>query len=120
MWTAAIDRPRQLLQLRFSGSVGLKEAQACLQQVQTLLNELEPGFKLLTDLSELDRMDISCESLIDEVMEILNRKGIRKVVRVIPDPRKDIGFGIMSLFHYGHQVKVITCASLAEAEPHLA
>jgi hypothetical protein len=120
MWTAAVDQAKQLLQLRFSGSVGLEEAQACLKEVRQLVAGIRPGFMLLTDLSELDRMDISCEPLIDEVMEILNRRGIRKVVRVIPDPRKDIGFGIMSLFHYGQHVKVITCARLSEAEPHLA
>ena len=120
MWAAAVDQTKQLLQLRFSGSVGLEEAQACLKEVRELVAEIRPGFMLLTDLSELERMELSCEPLIDEVMEILNRKGIQKVVRVIPDPRKDIGFGIMSLFHYGHQVRVITCASMSEAEPHLA
>jgi hypothetical protein len=34
---------------------------------------------------------------------------------VIPDPTIDIGLQIMSLFHYGHDVRIITCATLEEA-----
>jgi hypothetical protein len=38
------------------------------------------------------------------------------VVRVIPDPARDIGLQIMSLFHYGHDVRIVTCATLDEAQ----
>jgi hypothetical protein len=37
-------------------------------------------------------------------------------VRVIPDPHRDIGLKIMSIFHYAGDVQIITCQSLAEAE----
>jgi hypothetical protein len=37
------------------------------------------------------------------------------VVRVIPDPHKDIGLNILSQFHYGPQIKLATFESLAEA-----
>jgi hypothetical protein len=42
------------------------------------------------------------------------------VVRVIPDPQKDIGMQIMSLFHYDRRVRIVTCESLAEAMKVLA
>jgi hypothetical protein len=38
------------------------------------------------------------------------------VVRVIPDPHRDIGLQIMSIFHYGGDVQILTCQTLAEAE----
>ena len=30
--------------------------------------------------------------------------------------RKDIGFGILSIFHYARRVRVVTCETRAEAE----
>jgi hypothetical protein len=38
------------------------------------------------------------------------------VVRVIPDPHRDIGLQIMSYFHYSGDVQILTCQTLAEAE----
>jgi hypothetical protein len=37
------------------------------------------------------------------------------VVRVIPDPHKDIGLNILSLFHYRRGVRIVTCETLEEA-----
>jgi hypothetical protein len=37
------------------------------------------------------------------------------VVRVVPDPHKDIGLNILSQFHYGPKIKLVTFESLAEA-----
>jgi hypothetical protein len=38
------------------------------------------------------------------------------VVRVIPDPHRDIGLQIMSIFHYGGDVQIVTCETLVQAE----
>jgi hypothetical protein len=50
---------------------------------------------------------------------VYDQKGIAKVVRVIPDPGKDIGLSIMSLFHYRRGVSIVTVETLAEAEKNL-
>jgi hypothetical protein len=49
-------------------------------------------------------------------MELFKTRSIGTVVRVIPDPEKDIGFNILSLTHYRRGVKIVTCETLAEAE----
>src|ERR1041385_2707684 len=116
MWSAGIDQTRALLQIRFEGHVDLPEAIAAAHRIEELLPQLGPSFCLLTDLSGLEEMDVACEPVIDRLMDLLNRRGIRKVVRVVPDPRKDIGFGIMSLFHYDPKVRLVTCQTLAEAQ----
>ncbi len=114
MWLAEMDSAQQVLRVKFGGRVEPAEAKACSDKIRLLLSKLEPGFVLLSDLSELDSMEVDCLPFIDEVMDACNRRGVKKVVRIIPDPHKDIGFGIMSLFHYGHQVRVVTVTS-AEA-----
>ena len=50
----------------------------------------------------------------------LNKKGIEMVVRVIPDPRKDIGLNILSLFHYRRGLRILTYETLDEAMKALA
>jgi hypothetical protein len=73
----------------------------------------------MTDLSQLEKMDYECAPSIRKAMDYCREKGISQVVRVIPDPRKDIGFNIMSLFHYGHDLRIVTCSTLEEAEREL-
>jgi hypothetical protein len=45
---------------------------------------------------------------------------VELVVRVIPDPTKDIGLNILSVFHYRHRVRVVTCQTMEEAARLLA
>lgn len=119
MWSTEISPTGSLLQVRFAGDVSPGEARACAAQVEALAGRLKPGFCLLTDLSDLETMDIASGPLIDGMMDLLNERGVRKVVRVVSDPRKDIGFGIMGLFHYDREVRTIVCETLDEAKKHL-
>ena len=48
-------------------------------------------------------------------MDAVAEKEVGMVVRVIPDPHKDIGLNILSKFHYGPEIKLATFESLAEA-----
>jgi hypothetical protein len=53
-------------------------------------------------------------------MDSCDARGITMVVRIIPDPRKDIGLNIMSLFHYRRGVRFVTCETIEEAQAVLA
>ena len=44
-------------------------------------------------------MEPGCAEQIVEIMKLCNAKQIGTVARVIPDPKKDTGFNIMSRFH---------------------
>jgi predicted choloylglycine hydrolase len=65
-------------------------------------------------------MDLACVPHIKRMMDLCNKKGIEMVVRVIPDPHKDIGLNILSLFHYRRRVHIVTCKTLEEAVKVLA
>ena len=116
MIEAKADPPNQLLRINFVGHVDADEARRNEATVGALLSGLQPGFRLLADLSRMDSMDPACESSIRRAMDLCNDKGVSQVVRVIPDPSKDIGLNIMSLFHYRRGVRIITCETLDEAE----
>ena len=111
-----VDRPRNRLVIRYSGSVLPRETEGGLEQIRTGLAQLQSPFRLLVDCTDLERMDVGCAPFIEKAMDLCNEKGASLVVRVIPDPRRDIGMSIMSIFHYRGDTQIITCDRMAEAE----
>src|SRR3977135_82261 len=112
MLAVEIDQPQHLLVIRYSWSVAPAETERGLGEIQSALSKLQSGFRLLADLTELKLMDVACAPFIEKAMVACNEKGISTVVRVIPDPARDIGMKIMSLFHYGANVRVLTCENM--------
>lgn len=120
MFTIEFDQPRNLLVIRYSDHVGPDETKRALDEMRLALGQVERGFRLLADLTALQSMDIACAPHIESAMDLCNGKGVSDVVRIIPDPRKDIGMQIMSYFHYGGDVRIVTCESADEAMNLLA
>jgi len=116
----SINNSLNLLTVSYRQHVTLTELQQLRPQIEALLQQLQPGFQLLTDLSGLDSMDYACAEEIGQLMNLWRAKGLGKVVRIISDPKKDIGFKVLSYFHYGHDVPVATCETVAEAMEHLS
>ncbi len=115
MLQASFDVGRNLLQLRYCGHVIAQEVRRGATELQALLSRTLPGFRLLTDLSPLQSMDLDCVPSLNRMMDLCDKAGVDLVVRVIPDPQKDIGLNIMSLFHYRKRVRIVTCSSATEA-----
>ena len=115
----AADPARKLLQLSFAGDIGLNEIKYYEKAVEDALEKMPKGFHLVTDLTKLKSMDLVCVPHLERTMDRIRRHGVARIVRIIPDPRKDIGFNIMSLFHYPHGLMILTCANQAEAEQAL-
>ncbi len=97
-----------------------EELERATEDVKSLLAELTPGFRLLVDLSRLESMELESMNVVGRMMELFDRSGVGMIVRVIPDPTKDIGFNIYTIFHYQHNPQVITCQTMPEAARALA
>jgi hypothetical protein len=111
-----VDQSKNLLTISYVGEVRPDQVESGLAEIEAGLAQLQSGFRLLADLTDLQKMDVACAPLIERAMDLCNEKGVSVVVRVIPDPRRDIGLQIMSIFHYDSGVRIITCATLTEAE----
>jgi hypothetical protein len=109
------DVERRLLTVTYCGHVVPKEFEPALGKIREELAEMKAGFRLLTDLGGLESMDVACAPLIDKVMDLIDCAGVSEVVRIVPDPRKDIGFQVMSYFHYRPDVAIVTCETMEEA-----
>lgn len=119
-YETSVNNSANLLRIRLSGDVDAKCMQACVDEVTHLVTSLGKGFRVLTDLSSIQSMDTACVPAVEKLMDLCRDKGAGTVVRVIPKRSRDVGFSILSLFHYPPKVQIITCATPAEAEKALA
>lgn len=111
----ASNRTRRLLYVSYLGRVTPADLSRTSPDLEALAIELTPGFRLLVDLTGLDTMDLGCMAEIGRIMEMLDRRGVGLIVRVIPDPAKDIGLNIAYLFHYPQRPQVQICQTMLEA-----
>ena len=114
MIKSTYDAKRNAVIIEFEGHVDASQSEQFLADVQKTLPKAQ-GFSVLTDLTALEKMDRDVQGTVTEVMDILNAHGVGRVVRVIPDSGKDIGFNILSVFHYSKGVKILTLESREEA-----
>ena len=115
MVSCSADESGRILTISYSRHVGPADMRAALETLRGLLARLKPGFVLFSDLTNLESMDPACATDLGAAMHLLSEGGMANAVRVIPDPAKDIGFNILSVFHFQHPVKVHIRENLAEA-----
>jgi len=119
MFLATSNKARRLLHLSYINHVDTADLRHGHDDVAALLADLPSGLKVLVDLERLQSMDTDCVRELGIVMELLDRHGLEQVVRVIPDPTKDIGLNILSRFHYHRNLRITNCASMQEAAKQL-
>lgn len=116
----SVNTTANLLRVSLRGTIDAKCMKACVDEVARQLPELRTNFKSFTDLSNIQSMDTACIPEVERLMNLCRDKGVNTIVRLIPKRSKDIGFSILSLFHYPKKVRIVTCETLTEAERALA
>ena len=114
------DPARRLLWIHFRGVVLPQHFADWEGQLENGLSQVGRGFVLITDLTGLENMDLDCVPHVTRAMDRCLAAGIGKVIRIIPDPEKDIGLKLLSLVHYRGKVPSFTCKTRAEADRELA
>lgn|GEM_PF-378321 len=120
MFSLTVNKDGDELVIIFGGYFDLRQAGQFYKQTSEVIPKLKKGFSVLTDMSSLEHMDIGVKPYIEKTMDLLNKHGVSKVIRIIPDQGKDIGLSILSLFHYSAGVAVHVCKSHQEAGEHLS
>ncbi len=109
------NQSKQLLRISYVGHVQRQDFQDNFADLTARLAEMSPGFRLLTDLDQLESIHVDCMPDIGRMMDLIGQAGVGSVVRVIPDPTKDMGMNILSRFHYPAHLQIVTCESTVEA-----
>ena len=119
MYKVTYDNRRNIIIIKIEKDFNVRQAEDLHTHLEQIIPRCKKGFRLLTDLSLLENMEQEANRTIKKLMELINQHGVSKVIRVIPDPAKDIGFNIMSLFYYSRKVIIHTYQSIEEAQKHL-
>jgi anti-anti-sigma regulatory factor len=120
MFVIEADTTSKLLVLSIAGIVTADESKETLARVREKLDEMAPDFVALIDFRWLESMSPAGAPFVAQIMDAFTAKGVSAVVRVMPDPHKDIGLNILSPFHYGSDVRLMTFQTLADAIQALA
>jgi hypothetical protein len=115
MILTTINKPRRLLHISYIQTVNIADLERGYEELKSLLGEFPTGFRLLADFCCLESMDPAAVDVIGRTMELLEQHGLEIVVRVIPDPSKDIGFKIIGIFHYKNVPRIVVCETMMEA-----
>lgn len=115
MVSVETDKSKRLLVVSAAGHVSKEEVRGAAQQVREALQDVAPGLHALTDFRLLESMRPSAAPHIAEIMDALAEKQAASVIRIIPDPGKDVGLNILSQFHYSHELPITTVPTLVEA-----
>jgi hypothetical protein len=115
MYAVEVDQSKRFVVISAAQRVTAEQAKRVAQQVRKLLEDVLPGFRVLADFRWLDSMDSGAARHVAEIMDALAEKQVASVTRVMPDPHKDIGFNILSRFHYGPEIQITTYETLADA-----
>ena len=120
MVLATSNKLKRLVCVNYIGRVCKGDLERNRPDLEALLAELGPDFRVLVDLSYLELMEVDCAPELGGFMELIDRSGVAKVVRVIPNQTKDIGMNILTAFHYRNRPQIITCKTMTEAARELS
>ncbi len=115
MLKASYDPERNLVTIEFEGKIDVAQAEEFYWDVQRVVPKHGKGFKILSDFTLLEQIDADVQDAIKKTMDFFNEQGVSEIMRIIPAPEQDIGFNIMSIFHYSKEVKFLTLSSREEA-----
>ncbi len=111
---ATVNQFKQVILVNYLGHIKPVELKQSREELKSLLAELRPGFRMLVDLSQLASMGLDCRAELGRNMDMFSQAGVGRVVRIIPDPTKDLGLNILAVFHYPNHPVLVSCRTVAE------
>ena len=120
MYSIEASDTERLIKISWSGRVGSDEMRRCDEEIRVAASKMRSRFRVLVDMTDLESMDVACAPYVGSLIDLCVTSQVEHVIRVIPDPHKDIGLNIISYFHYSSKTRVTICENLAVAMRRLA
>jgi len=115
MFSIETDRSKRLLVIGLAGHVNKQDVREAAEELRKVLEDVAPGFRVLTDFRWLESIRPSAAPHIAEMMEAIVDKQVGLVISVVSDPGKDVVLNVLSHFRYGSEVQIVTFEKLADA-----
>ena len=75
MILAAANKLKQILWINYIGHVVPEDLKQCREDLEVLLVDLRPGFRLMVDLSQMESMGLDCRTELGAIMELISLAG---------------------------------------------
>jgi hypothetical protein len=115
MISVELNRSGRLLIISATGHVSAEEVEQTAGRVRDLLQQAAPGLHALTDFRWLESIHPSAAPYITEIMGTLARHHVASIIRIIPNPGRDIGLEMLAQFRYSAELPISTVETLVEA-----
>ena len=120
MISVELNGSKRLLIISAAGHVRTEEVQQAAEEVREALQQVAPGLRVLIDFRWLESIHPFAAPYIAQIMEALAQKQVASVIRIIPDPGKDVRLQILSQFRYSDELLILTVDTLVEALDRLS
>ena len=113
------DSEHNTVIVEFKGNIDAVQAEQFFPDIEKVIPKHGKGFKLMTDFSSVEDMDLAVQRGIKKAMKLFTARGVTEILRVLPNPDMEIGFNIMSASHYSKEIEIHTFHSREEAQARL-
>ena len=113
------DTEYNIVIVEFKGNIDAVQAEHFFPDIEKVIPKHGKGFKLMTDFSSVEDMDLAVQRGIKKAMKLFTARGVTEILRVLPNPDMEIGFNIMSASHYSKEIEIHTFHSREEAQARL-
>jgi hypothetical protein len=108
-WTVKADEETNRLYINLSGSMDIEEGRKSNEATKAALEELEPGFDVITDIRNFEPGSPEAVELLEEGKEAIAAQGCSAAVRVMPE-------STMASMHFERVGEEAEAYPVAEAE----
>ena len=115
MFLATINKSHRLLHASYICKVTVADLERGYEDLKLLVREFPDGYILFADWGRMESIDPECATIIGQTMELFDQSSMERVVRLFPDPTKDIGLNILGAFHISNQRPFVTCDNMKDA-----
>lgn len=85
MYEVKLNLPRNALYCRATGMFGPEEARRYVSSFTKALDQLSPGFTVITDMRESQPATLDVRTIVDEMISHCERVGIGCAVRIVSE-----------------------------------
>jgi len=119
MYLFEIDKTHNRMHIMLSDHFTVSEADKLLAECESRIPDINSDYNILCDLTSLETFEYKAKLIYRKIMDICNKTGAKKVIRVFSDPMETFGMSIMSTFHYNDDVEIVSTDSFTRALRHL-
>nr|WP_319776142.1 hypothetical protein [uncultured Sphaerochaeta sp.] len=110
------NNQKNWLYFRLSGNVDYRESKNVLDSIIKSLEDLKPGFDIISDISAYTPLSITADTNISSLLRTLKEHGVRKTIRIDSNPSSYTSYASALLINGIGFQHCETVESLEEAE----